>query len=279
MNIFQAVDGREKGAVPISIGTSLAIEAAEGVYPDRPVVTPAPITTTQLLMVNVRTLIRNAHGAVDKDYKDRVNGEHLAPVILEEMLILNTVIPEVSNGKCKVLFYLSDYQHVNPQQFRGALFKHATTPKQLAYAKLESETVEELQKKELPSNVVYFKGAIEGKYPRTFLITHYPVDLLSRYQFERLDLLETHSGNIKAPPVWGTKLTGSMMENIPLNAFTLKLFGDGVHFLGQRPSIKKEMLYWAEVDRWTGLTTTALISNSVSKVKDPQIRAELAGLL
>lgn len=278
MKLNQVVDNREKGQVPVSIGTALAIESAEGIYPDRPPVSPAPILATELLMVNLRTLLRNLIGAIPSEHRSQVKVESIVPSLIEELNILNGIIPSISEGRCRVSFYVSEYRHLTPAHFKGATFKQAVTPKQLEQKKLESDVFSLLAEKPLPPNILHFDGKIEGKFPRTMIITHLPVDLLARYQFEKLELLESHTGAIKPFPMWGTKLSGDT-EHLPFNAFTLKLFGDGVQFLGKRPTAKRELLQWAEKDHWTGLTTMDKIRNTVSKIQDKEIRDELTELL
>lgn len=278
MTLFNVVDEREKGTIPISIGTALAIEAAQGTYPDRPVVSPAPILSTKLLFVNLRTLYRNLIGCIATEARAQVTAEHLAPALLEEMHILNALIPEISEGNCDVSFYVSEYAQVKTE-FKGALLKEPHTPKQLAQRDLETATFELLRTKSLPENVHAFKGVITGRYPRTFILTHYVVDLLNRYAFEKLELLESHTGAIKPYAMWGTKLSSPADASIPLMDFTLKVFGDGTHFTGQRPTVKKALLEQALIDKWTGLSTLSLVRNSVSKISDPDVKRELQALL
>lgn len=280
MKVIEAVDQREKGSIiPISIGTSLALDAAEGQYPERPVVHPPPIAAVDCLLINVRTLLRNLIGAVNREYKDRLQAPHLVPALVEEMRIVDAYIAERTNGRCVPVFYLSLYEHLTQVNFRGALFKVPNTPKQLADAGIEKHVVELLMQRELPVRMMLFKGGIEGKFPRTFILSHHPVDLLARKQFTKLELLESHTGAIKPHGLWGTKLTGSNLDHIPFNAFTLKVFGDGVQFSGQRPSVKKALLEVAALDHWTGLSTMPLIENSIGKIKDQTIRESLRELL
>lgn len=278
MNANQVVDNREKGQVPVSIGTALAIEAAQGIYPDRPPVSPAPILSTQLLMINMRTLFRNLVGAIQTEHRATAKPGDIAASLAEELHILNGIIPTVSEGRCRVSYYISDYQHLTPAHFKGASFKVPSTPKQLELSALERTVFDVLSEKVLPTNILHFNGKIEGKYPRTMIITHLPVDLLARYSFEKLDLLESHTGAIKPSPMWGSKLTGDT-ENIPFNSFTLKLFGDGVQFLGQRPTIKRALLERAHADHWTGITSLDGVRNSISKIQDKEVREELLNLL
>lgn len=278
MNLSQVVDQREKGDVPVSIGTALAISAAEGTYPDRPV-NPPPIQSVESVFINVRTLLRNLIGAVGRDARSQMQPKYLIPALLEELYVLDANIKERTSGRCQAVFYLSEYRHLKDRAFDGALHRFPATPKQQHDATLEAATLTGLLVKELPDAFRHFPGAIQGQFPKSLIITHCPVDLLARYQFQKLDLLESHTGAIKPFAMWGSKLNGQGLDHIPLNAFTLKVFGDGVHFNSQRPSLKKALLEVAATDRWTGLTTLPLIKQSIGKVRDPELRQQLEALL
>lgn len=273
------IDAREKGAVPVSIGTSLALEAADGHYPERPEVNPPPILSVELLLVNLRTVFRNFVGALHKDLLAELKPQHFVKPFLEELRIIESFVKERSNGQCAVLYYLSHYEHLTPSVFPGALFKEAVTLKQKVDHTREDDFFKLLVKTDIDVAARIFDGPIEGKYGKTFIITHLPVDLLQRRLFSKLELLETHSGNIKPRGLWGTKLNGRDMENIPLNAFTLKVFGDGVQFVGQRTKLKQAVLDVALLDHWTGLSTDALIRHSITKVSDLELQNTLKTLL
>lgn len=279
MNLQQVVDNRDKGQIPVSIGTSLALEAADGQYPDRPIVEPPPIKSISCLMVNVRTLYRNMLGAVDRERKDALTPELIVPALLEELHIIESFAKERSEGRCSAVFYISNYGHLTQKQFPGAIFKIPSTEKQKRDSDLESRTLSKLVARNLPSNFMLYKGQIEGRFPASFIITHLPLDLLSRPAFQKLELLESHTGNIKTPGMWGSKLSGKDLDHIPFNPFTLKVFGDGVQFMGQRPSVKKAVLEVAQIDRWSGLTTMPLIEYSVTKIKDRELRESVESLL
>lgn len=278
MNLFQLVDGREHGALPVSIGTSLALESAFGRYPEKPVVTPPPIAGVDLVMMNLRTLFRNLLGAIDRTYVESVMPKHLLPALSEETTILEASIKEETAGKTQVVFYYSDYAHLTHQTFKGALFREIKTPKQMAMQALEGATFDQIAGQEIAKRVLHFEGPLQGRYPRTLIITHCPVDLLAYGRFSHVDLLESHTGTIKPRALWGTKLTGQRESvHLPLMAFTLSVFGDGVHFSSQRPTLKNAVLDVATLDHWTGLSTQALVKNSITKIKDPNIREELLG--
>ncbi len=279
MNPYQTVDNREKGHIPVSKGTALAIAAAQGVYPGQPAVNPAPIAKVELIMINLRTLYRNLLASMRAETKAFLKPDHLVGPLLEELHILNSAIADSANGRCRTLFYISQYEHINERKFPGALFRKPKSTIQLAAALQELDTFTKLFTKSVPDNIIHYPGQITGKFPSTLLLSHYVVDLLDRYSFKELQLLESNTGKIKPPVTWGTKLSGVTVEYIPLNAFTLKVFGDSSSFSGQRPKLRNAVMQIALDDNWTGLTTEDLIRNSISKISDAELRSELRALM
>ena len=242
MNFIQiAVDNREKGQVPISIGTSLALEAGFGVYPDRPE-KPAPFARVKQLWINLRTIVRNLYACLPTDLKDTVLPDDLWRSALEELAIIESALTKQASH-VKVVYYVSDYVRLK-QRFPNASIKEATTPKQIVQQKVEDVTLRLMLENNHQHNVSFFDFDIQGQFPASFIITHLPIDLLARYRFDRLELLESHTGKIKGPSAWHTKLTnGKELENIPFNSFTLQLFGDnGNMFSPQSISVRRSML-------------------------------------
>lgn len=280
MNFVQvAVDNREKGKVPVSIGTALAIEAGSGVYPDRPE-TPPPFTQVKQLWVNLRTIVRNLYACLPTDVKESVVPEDLWQAALEELSILPAAVAQGSQGNTKVVYYVSDYARM-AQRYPGALIKEAKTPKQLLQQKIEDVTLKLMLENNHQQQVEFFDFDIQGQHPASFILTHLPVDLLARYRFEKLSLLESHTGKIKGPGAWNTKLTnGKELENIPFNSFTLQLFGDnGNMFSPQSISVRRKMLELANQWGWTNVTSTDKIRETVKKVDNDEHRALLMTLL
>lgn len=277
--LFAAVDGREKGAFPISVATSLAVESACGVYPDRPV-TPAPLTNVKEVWFNVRTLLRNLLGSINPDFRDQIFPPHLLPALVEEMGIIESAVLKGSNGNCRAVFYNADYTSI-ARKFPKASVKIARTARQLQHHLLDEKTIRLLLEESGPADIRSFNFEITGNHPESFIVTHLPIDLLSKYSFKRLELLESHTGAIKAWPQWNSKLTnGRELLNIPFNQFSLQVFGDnGNHFSPQSLQLRREVTALAEEDRWTSVSTEARIRESLSKVKDATARTLLLSML
>lgn len=280
MNAIQiAVDSREKGQVPISIGTSLALEAAMGIYPDRPE-SPPPFSRAKQLWINLRTLVRNLYACLPTDLKETVLPDDLWQFVQEEMSIIPAAVEKGSMGNTRVVYYVSDYKKL-AQRFPGAIIKEAKTSKQIVQQKIEEVALELVLQNNQLHHVEFFDFDIQGRHPASFIITHLPVDLLARYHFERLELLESHTGKIKGPGAWNTKLTnGKELSNIPFNSFTLQLFGDnGNMFSPQSLSLRRAVVELAGKRNWTSVTTQEKIRDDVRRVENDAHRRELEKML
>ena len=116
---------------------------------------------------------------------------------------------------------------------------------------------------------------------RTVLIlTNYAIDLLQRYKFTSLSLLESHTGAVKPPAMWYTKLNnGKELTTIPFDRMTIQMFGDGSNLFSPFPiKIRRTMLTISEKNKWTPMTTKAYILDSVKKERDPTLEALILNL-
>jgi hypothetical protein len=270
---------RDKGQVPISIGTALAVEGALGIFPDRPV-SPPPILKYKQVWFNLFTLFRNLMGSVDAEQQKSVLPYELVPALWEDMHGIAAAIDQASNGGIEPVFYLNDYSAL-PRVYPKASLKTPATPAQADYALLEQKTLRLLMS-EKPSLTLRSYGLkIEGRHPASLIVTHFPVDLFGRYSFEKLDLLESHTGKIKTPAQWNTKLTvKDDVELLPFNEFTLQLFGDkSIQFRPLGIVLRREVMAVAKANHWSSVTTMEKIKATLGKVKDPEILALLKELL
>lgn len=276
------IDSREKGQFPVSIGTSLALEGAAGVYPDREE-SPAPILQHRYadLWFNLHTLFRNMFEACDRSEREKLTGDAFAIAMVEEISIITSTVQKISDGKTQAVFYGMDYGLL-PKEFPHALLRVPSTPKQLTMRKIQDRCFKLLPPQTKGMPVTWFNSLkIPGRHPEALIVTHCLTDLLSRYQFRRLDLLESHTGIIKPYPQWNTKLTGGKeLEQIPFCRMSLQLFGDkGHHFNAMPIALKRAVLAVAEQDHWTALTTKDKMRLSFAKIPDPADRALLIRLL
>jgi hypothetical protein len=266
---------RALGAIPVSIATSLAIESACGIHPEI-TVTKAPVLNNRLLMVNIRTLIRNIYGALETEIKKQLTTRQIITALMEEMSIIESCINKYSDGICSVVFYACSHGALK-RLYPYAIHRQITTDIQIHYAHLEKMSIKELLDIPNTHDIRTFDVGIEGKYPDTLMLTHLPVDLMSRYSFSQLLLLESHSGKIKNHLEWNSKLTkGVDLLKIPFCKFTLQVFGDNGNLFSPMPqAIKEEVRRMAEEDHWTVTTTKDKIVYSINKIYHPKLKSEL----
>jgi hypothetical protein len=277
---LQAVSEREKGAFAISIGTSLALEGAFGQYPDRPEF-PAPIASgVKEMWINVRTLLRNLLGSLPTEVKNSALPDVLHIALLEEFQIIEATLAKGSEGMVYPVYYLPDYSTLQ-QKFPHALVKQPHTALQKTMHALEYQTMRLVASNPGQHEVRKYGIQITGSHPETFILTHYPVDLLARSAFRSLKLLESHTGHVKPPSQWYTKLTnGRELPNMPFGQFSLQVFGDNsTQFTGMPSVIREEVLRVAKVNQWNVLTTKDRITLCLKAIKDPMTRTFLLSLV
>ncbi len=269
---LQRMAMREVGALHLSIGTSLALESFCGILPEQETKNPL-VERVQELWINVRTLVRNLHGALDHETKELIRPEVLVQGIMEELQIIESVLQRYSGGRCKPVFYYCGYLDL-ARKHPNAVLKEYRTPKQQFYRELEQTSVHLVSENSAEGQVKRFENGIKGSGLKAAIITHCPIDLLHRYEFLELLLLESHTGTIKPPATWNTKLQGGKdLPRIPFNKMTLQLFGDGVMFSSMPPKLKKYIVELAEADRWNTATTKEKIIHSIKQKRDPVAEA------
>lgn len=263
---------RELGQTPLSIGTSLALEGAFGIYPEREE-KPAPILKYNRLWVNVSTMIRNLHNGLSTDEQSRVTSKAMAPVLASEMSILQGEVENVVGRKLTTTFYVNDMRRLD-KLMPTANVKVATTPKQKIAKAIHDQTVQALPSYLDQMDYRLFEGKIKGE-GRALMLTHNPIDLLSFNRFDVLTLLESHTGKVKTKSEWGSKL-GVKDVILPFNEFTLNVFGDGSTYLSPWPmKYRRAVLELAKKNRWTPITTLAKIRMDLATHKDHEVKEAL----
>lgn len=264
---------RELGTLEISFGTSLALEGAMGVHPDRPL-NIKPIDGVKFLWVNVSTLLRNIYGSLNKTQKDVILADDLLEFMLYEISVVDGYVTSETKGAVKTIFYRNKHDKLS-KYLPNVNLKKVTTTKQQTYKNLHDIVLDEMPS--LLDGIDYreYDVTLKGS-AKAMMLTHSPVDLLSYMNFSSLALLESRTGKVKAKNTWCTKLGSKFSENMPFNGFTLQVFGDGgdsVAGLGLK--CRREVVSMAERDRWTPVTTPGRIKMSVDKVEDPQVKESL----
>ncbi|MNP89044.1 hypothetical protein D3C85_14400 [compost metagenome] len=278
---MEAISSREVGQIPISIGSSRALEGAFGILEDNH--NPKPIIhKVDVLYVNLRTLIRNMVGAINHEKLHDVMPEDLANALLNELTIFEQAVSSYTNGRVSVVPYLCSYLSI-PKKFPAAILKAARTDLQMQSAMREENTItefKEIAKVHQYDKVVETDIDLPNDPRRVLIMTSYAIDLLQRYKFGSLTLLESHTGAAKPPALWHTKLTnGKDLPNMPFDRMTLQFFGDGGNlFTGFPIKYRRVLLAIAEKNRWTPLTTKEYILSSVKKAYEPELERLMINL-
>lgn len=272
----QVVADRSIGQLPLSIATSLALEGAFGIYPDRPE-KKAPIQNYTHLWVNVYTLFRNLFNALPTQHQEGLLQDTLSEALAEEIITLEAVVKDQVGMGFKVIYYIPDLTQLE-RHFPKAILKQPTTPKQKIFKVLMMESVEMAAKIVADHDVRRTPIKLKGE-GRSLMLTHAPVDLLSYNSFDDLALLESHTGVVKRRNMWGTKLSVKD-ETIPFNVFTLQIFGDGpVHFTPLSLKYRRTMLELAKKERWSPVTTVNRMKMALASIRDKEIRDDLMAIL
>src|SRR5690606_22392271 len=104
------------------------------------------------------------------------------------------------------------------------------------------------------------------------ILTHFPVDLLNRYRFKTLKLLESHTGAIKPFNVWNTKLKdGQGLDVIPFDRMTLQMFGDNAHFSPMHKKVRMTIYNLVVKNKWTYATTKDYVFYCIQQNRDPAL--------
>lgn len=262
---------RELGELGMSIGTSLAFESDESKF---------NLQRTDNLYLNVRTLIRNAAGAYPKDDRMAWDANSIATAVLEDLKAIGDVMePIIKNRAINLVIYYPSYSGLK-SMFPKADLWEPTKEKQIQIAKLYQRVWEELKKRQ-PSLFTETNVTLPSFVGLCTVVTHHPVDLATCVGYQRLTLLESHTGTAKPYILWNTKLTGgNELFNIPLNKFTIQVFGDkSVNFKSSSHAIKTLVKDLAAEGKWTTMTSIERIRLTINTKTDGVTKAGLLLLL
>lgn len=257
---------RTTSALPLSIGTSLALESllqprGNPYDPQREI--PIRINTADYssLWIHISTLTRNLIGSLPKAYQDSIVPEDLIDTLLWEMETIESIVKEDTIGQMRVVFYYDDYRHLTESKtIHGAVqFRVPKTPAQHLAYQIQHRTAEAVLKRRPATRRI--KGVLRPDSAdgnRALIITHQPYDLLSYSHFNTLHLLESHTGKLKTRKDWYSKYHQVGEEDLSILPFTRKLlfiFGDHSLIKPMAIQFRKLILEIARQRSFTPLTT------------------------
>jgi hypothetical protein len=265
------LNGRTTSAFPLSIGTSLAFEAiftgkVASYDPDKAPPKIVDINNYNEMWVNVATLFRNLNGAIPKDSPLIYDKNYLANTISQEIALIESLIND-NGALCSPIFYYSTYSDLKSKEDKVKItLRHPNTDLQKKYdSLLKSVTDKVLENKSI--DIKELKG-----YPKPnnkvngLILTHVPYDLLSKHNFDSLELIESHTGQLKPFRKWNTKykkVEGEDMSILPFTSKLLPVFGDNYTFSPWPLKARLLILEIAKKYEWSPLTTNDRINLSL----------------
>lgn len=283
LNGLDVLNERAMSSYPVSIGTSLALESFE-LGPNEPydkerqIPNKVNLSDYNYFYINVHTLYRNMVGAVNSLQSDKLMIDDKYFILHQEIERIKDIVNYISKGNIKLVFYFSRYKDMD-KVYPNAILRKPTTEKQIIYNTDMIVTVEHVLK-DFPEIEVFnreFKPNIRSK---VLIMTHYPFDLLEYKNFDKFDLLESHTGVLKTPSMFYTKLlNGKDLNRIQFNNLSIQVFGDKETFSPMSIKIKKLILDLAEKYNWTQATTKDRFFYCINTIEDQEIRNLLKSLV
>jgi hypothetical protein len=287
------LSGRTVSTYPLSIGTSLAMESiAKGQLPayDEGFKTPNAVNLNQYdeIWINLATLHRNIIGAVGAQHIEELSAESIAQVLGEETQAIEDIVRTNAQGK-PLVFYSCGYAGM-AKRYPWSTLRSDTTPRQQHASALLSKTLSTYYKARRDrmqtvddEHIEVVEGAVQptvqlkhfthelvpAQTSKVLLFSHYAVDLLKAKKCHLAHLLESHTGVLKPPALWYTKLQEAKTQpRIPFNSLTLQVFGDSQTFCPQKKDVRAPLLALAEQYKWNANTTTARIKLNLDMMPD-----------
>lgn len=260
--MVSAVNVRDMGDIPVSIGTSFAIQSLFNKHPDKKPEKYLPAARADGLYINVRTLLRNMFNATESTRMLDVKPDDYLKALKLELQDIKDYISNQQDSKLKVYYYLPTYKSLHSEFGSTAELRVPTTDLQKAKVEIEKAVFGKLEQEllSLEENKRYVNitdmGVTASEREIGLLLTHFPVDLLYSTGFSKLLLLESHTGEIKAQNEWYTKFGAKASERVPFNKAMLIFFGDsGGMFKPQHHKARNAVLSIADKYKWTYQTT------------------------
>lgn len=266
-----ALSDRVLGQYPLSIATSLAIEGAMGIHPDKPDQTKQLLPGYDVVWVNLKTVFRNLYNAVEREHVHGVSAQEFLDAFTSEIDQLKSVISVETASRTDVVLYVSDYAGMG-QKYKHAILRGDITANQLAYTAMMVETLSAYIRAHPNMVKRYTLKILDVEARKALMLTHFAYDLLAK-GFSNLHLLESHTGTIKNKFMWYTKyLNGKELSSIPFREDMLQIFGDNEHFRPWPIKARRQVLDLAAKYNWSQVTQNDKVRYGFGQLVDPYLR-------
>ena len=269
---------------PLSASTGLAFESLfkprqEVLDVERENNKKIPITDYKIFWINVQTLIRNIINATTKDDMFFVKPEHMYETVLEEMETIESILKEEGAGLLKPHFYFNNYSNLVPARNELIKPRSDSTPNKQKIAFLVENVKATLPKER--KDIISFQYLREYGQPRSLMLSSFVPDLLKERFFSRLDLLESHTGKLKAKHQWNSKyysIPNDSLDRLPFCLPLLYIFGDNALLSPMPIKIRKAVLELSRKRQWNPLTTVNKVHSDFTRLEDSKLASQLSAL-
>ena len=270
---------RTVSAYPLSVATSLAFESIfqtdkPSIDPDRKIPEKINIFNYTEMWINLSTLIRNIIGSLDKEGAISVGSSQVKDTLLEEIEFIISLFNNEGKSAVKLVFYACEYDKLVSYSVKPLIaLRMDNTPGQKMYRFLHNQVLELLFKELDSNNPMYkkFKNNIKptSSVANVLLLSHYAYDLTNANNFNKLDLVESHTGVLKDKYKWYTKYyNGSELDMIPFNRGFLQIFGDKEHFRPLDIKLRKSIVDIAREAHWSQVTSMEKIKHYMENMRN-----------
>jgi hypothetical protein len=271
------LSSRVTSAYPLSLPTSLAMESIfppanpqDTFDPSRMIPQQIDITQYQILYVNTDTLFRNMMSSVERPMIPFLKPADVANEIIAEMDIIDGLLLNEGGGACRAVYYQCTYRSIKSDLVK---IRQDRTDGQRVVSQLLKDTTKVLI---ASGRVMDLNMDIRPERRCTALIiTHHPLDLINYTSFNRLDLLESHTGVLKPRYMWYTKYypVGDLdLSRIPFHRKMLYIFGDRVQITPYDIAIRRRIAEISIKRQWTPMSTIDKVMLDLSlEIKEPYV--------
>lgn len=274
----------EKGFYPVSIGISLALERLNGVgdfAKERPMSTKETeqYNDCKYLLINLRSVYRSIFSSWNT-LVSVPSTKELAEAIEKEVDTIRILFKTQMETDLRPIIYHMSYNNL-PSVLPFARLRAMRTDLQKERHQQENNTYN-LLTQEFIDSIEKWDCDVKGEFPTCLMLTHMPVDLLSRDSFNELYLLESNTGRIKGRDEWASKLVNKPEDQayIPFNKMTLTVFGDSNKLItSYTPSAKKTLLKIATSNNWSPYSTKDRIKDTLDRERDAPFAMQLKRML
>lgn len=269
---------RATSSFPLSIGTALAFESLfdgrENVY-DTSRERPARVVLSkyQTCYINIETLIRNILQSVPSNVFIKTEKRELYDTLLQEIETLFSLFATEGQGIIQPVFYHATYKSIRKHPPHSSCRLRVPTNDGQKHTEALTKLVVDKLTKEWKQLLVIDDQLKSPGREASLILTHIPHDLISHKNFNRLDLLESHTGKVKERFEWASKyhpVGDRPMDHLPFHRKLLWVFGDK-HLIQPMPiSMRRELLRVADEREWTPFTTLEKVNLDIRlTIKEP----------